>query len=57
MRRSEAALEYAFTLAIALLIAVAVMLLVVSIAREGVRLVEEEREALMKELENLTRTG
>lgn len=57
MRRSQAALEYAFTLAIALLIAATIAAIVIHIAQKGAELVEEEREAVMKELENLTRTG
>ena len=51
--RSQAALEYGLVLGFAVLIAVVVMLIAVSIAVHGGRLVMNETEAVVEELEEM----
>ena len=51
--RSQAALEYGLMLGFAVLIAVVVALIVVNIAIHGGRLVANETEAVVEELEKM----
>ena len=51
--RSQAALEYGLVLGFAVLIAVVVMLVVVNLAIHGGRLVMNETEAVVEELEKM----